>query len=150
MFIPSSWAKLTGWKAVLAAIPIMAIICYRVWITEPCYRPFAAESVEVPQGKSYFLQFHLKKKGKVKAEVSDMSGGDYVLYILTGESMKKLDAMASSGNGDPKEIPTVMERQSNSNESIVGISLKAGEYYIVLENLGEKGIRCKLTLAVLE
>ena len=59
---------------------------------------------------------------------------------MTRQSGQKLQAIISTGTGDPTNIPTVFLRQSRTDQSIPDISLKAGEYHLYVENFSVGGL----------
>lgn len=139
--------SLTGWKAVLVAIPIVAFIALKAVNSTPHYREFSTQEFEVPAGLSYLIEIESDKDGKIKADISNVSGSEYVAYIVTDANYQQLEAIATSGVGDPTSVPTLIEHQTKAPHVLNDVELKAGNYYLVIECLGEATLTGTVTLS---
>ncbi len=148
MFIPTSWGQLTGWKAVLAVIPIMAIIYFQTMRSQPHYHELAPIPMEIPAGQSYVLPFgSATQAGKIKVAVSDFSGEEYQLTILTKKNLETLKAIFASGTGDPESVPVRVKRTAKKNTTIKDLTLPPGDYFILIDNMGDGPMKCNLLLS---
>ncbi|MBN1437156.1 MAG: hypothetical protein JW936_08775 [Sedimentisphaerales bacterium] len=148
MFSRSSMGKLTGWKALLALIPILVIIGFKAFNATPQYRQFLSESINVPQGESGIFDFELPQSGKIQINIADTSQGEYWLCLMTEESMNDLQEILASGTGSVADISTLLDSHYTGNQTITDISLHSGHYYLLIEGTTESGITCKVTLSV--
>ena len=145
MLIPSSWLKLTGWRAVLVAVPIVALIVFKVWNATPHYRQFGVDSIELAAGKAWISDFEIKRDRAVRVDLAGSVEGGYLLYIVTPKAMKQMQDAAAAG-APIDGIPMLMKRTGHADISVTNIDLKAGTYSVVVEYTGDKPLKGKLTL----
>lgn len=140
MFMPQSWAKLTGWKAALAAIAIMSVIGFQVWETMPHYHKVDSGTWNIPADDSMVYSFNLSEQGKMAFEVIRSTSGEYLVVILETDVLNRLKADASStpanGQSDAEtdQIEYLFHKTGSGTIAGDDIRLKAGDYKLITTN----------------
>lgn len=129
----SSLRNLTGWRAVLAAIGIVALVGWRGWNRTPHYRTVGSGTWEVAAGRSIGYTFSTRDTSKIKIEIDPQSPAHVAVYMLDAESNRKLQQLAA-GQHVSGEIKPIRASDQQGRVVFEDVSLSSGEYCVVTEN----------------
>jgi hypothetical protein len=146
MSIPRSWLNLTGWRAVGAAVVIVALFGIKAWNRIPHYRQFDSGTWEVPAGQSMVYRLSVKEDSKLRIEISPESSSEIAVYMLDAPNHNKLVAQESSQQSQ-EAIDTIFQRSSNRTIVVEDVPVPPGDYTLITENANDEAVKVNFNLS---
>ena len=133
-------AKLTGWKALLVATVIVAVIGAKAWNSRPHFREIDSGTWDVPADGSVAYSFQLPVKNKIEFEITRGEPGDFQVQLI---DTTKRDRMAAELSSDlakdqsinfSNQITARFDQTGSGTIAARNVSLKAGSYELIITN----------------
>ena len=145
ILIPGKMGQLTGWKAIGVLVIIVGVGGLSMWAQfQP--RSVGSGTWEIPPGQAYHYNFTSKDYTKLKVEFvpqgASAATDSYQIYLVDEANKAKWDNPMT----DPKTVQKIIESKSTGPYTIPELTIGAGSFYIIAENLGKTPISLKYKL----
>ncbi len=146
MFISPSMGKLTGWKAVIIAVPLVAFFGFQAWETMPHYHEIDSGTWTIQAGQSMAYTFNLPEQCRIEFEITRNTPGEFQVALMEAAVFDRItNGLALSqmndepdGGGGPTEF--IFDQTGSGTIAGRDIRLEAGKYKIVTSQADQSGM----------